>query len=444
MSTESPSRPSVPRWAWTLLLAVCLLLALTYSIIQPLGRCPDELAHVQYVQFLANEGRLPYWQAHGGGEAGYEAQHPPLYYAIMAVVYKAATPLEERWRWHVLRWATILLLGLPMFAISRRFFSEALTASPCLPFVATASVMLMPLVQLYTCHTNPDGLAMVWMTLALYLSWRAAARRIAADAEAVAIPWQEGLWLGLVAGLAALTKLSAAPALFVALAGQLYGGIRREHWRPLAATIATFLAVCGWYYARNAFLYGTPFIHTQGLMGTGLEAAMRTSFWQFAWLTWRNTYLSSWAQIGWFPPGFWNTLLYGVVVAMSLLALAGLVRQKRLRQQADLQGEREPLRRALNLSGLALALVFLGHQWAYWTMDVEFNAGGRYILVAMAGLVLLLLVGVRLCLGQAARPVFRGWLVALLVMNQVSVWCIWAVLNPRYAPGWQVFHFPPG
>lgn len=440
--TSASSRPTgTPRWAWGVLLGVYLALAFTYSVIQPLGRCPDELAHVQYVQFLANEGRLPYWQAHGGGEAGYEAQHPPLYYAVMAVVYKAATPLEERWRWHVLRWATILLLGLPMFAICRRFFEEVLNRAPRLAFAATASVMLMPLVQLYTCHTNPDGLAMVWMTLTLYLSWRAATHRLAADSS---IAWPEGVWLGAVAGLAALTKLSAAPALVVALGGQLCGGFRREHWRPLAATLVTFVAVCGWYFARNAFLYGTPFIHTQGLMGTGLQAALHTSFWQFAWLTWRNTYLSSWAQIGWFPSGFWSTPLYGVVVLMTLLAAVGLVRQRRAPQAEELPGEPEPLRRALNLSGLALALVFLGHQWAYWTMDVEFNAGGRYILVAMMGLVLLLLVGVRLCLRQAVRPVIWGWLVALLVMNQVSVWCIWAVLNPRYAPGWQIFYFPPG
>lgn len=431
----------VPRWAWGALLGVYLLLAFTYSVIQPLGRCPDELAHVQYVQFLAEERRLPYWQAHGGGEAGYEAQHPPLYYALMAVVYRLSSPLEERWRWHVLRWATILLLGLPMFVLCRRFFTGVLNRASDLAYAATSSVMLMPLVLLYTCHTNPDGLAMVWMTLTLYLSWRAAKRRIAAGAPA---SWQEGLWLGAISGLAALTKLSAAPALVVALAGQFYGGFRREQWRSLAATLGAFLAVCGWYFARNAFLYGTPLIHTQGLMGTGLEAAFRAGFIDFAWLTWRNTYLSSWAQIGWFPPGVWNTLLYGVIVVMTFLGVVGLVRQKCTPREEVLPGEPEPLRRALNLSGLSLALVFLGHQWAYWTMDVEFNAGGRYILVAMMGMVLLLLVGVRFCLGHAARGVTWGWLIALLVMNQVSVWCIWAVLNPRYAPGWQIFHFPPG
>lgn len=441
MITDQSLPTPAPRWAWGVLLTVYLLLAFIYSVIQPLGRCPDELAHVQYVQFLAQEQRLPYWQAHGGGEAGYEAQHPPLYYALMAVVYRLTSPLEERWRWHVLRWVTILAVGLSMFAVCRRFFTETLSRAPRLAYAATASVMLMPLVLLYTCHTNPDGLAMVWMTLTLYLSWRAAKLRIAAGAPT---PWQQGLWLGVVSGLAALTKLSAAPALVVALAGQLHGGFRRAQWRSLAATVGAFLAVCGWYFARNAFLYGTPFVHTQGLMGTGLEAAFRAGFLSFAWLTWRNTYLSTWAQVGWFPPGFWNTVLYGVTILMTLLAAVGLGRQKRTPREEVLPGDPEPLRRALNLSALALALVFLGHQWAYWTMDVEFNAGGRYILVAMAGLVLLLLVGVRFCLGQAARPVIGAWLIALLVMNQVSVWCIWALLNPRYAPGWQIFHFPPG
>lgn len=400
---------------------------------------------MQYVKFLASEGRLPLWQPAGGGEAGYEAQHPPLYYALMSLVYRATTPLAERWRWYALRWVTILLLGLPLFSISRRFFTAVFGGEPGLAFVATASVMLMPLTLLYTCHINPDGLALVWMSLLLLLAWQAARRRLPApSAVSSDLPRTEGLWLGIVAGLALLTKLSAAPALVVALFAQMGASLGpharawlRSGWRQVLLTLIACAATCGWYYGRNAFLYGTPFIHTTGLFGTGLEAGLRTSLWSFAWLTWKNTYLSSWAQPGWFPAGFWNALLYGLIGLMTAGSVVGLVLQKRASG-----GETTDLRLALNLSGLMLTLVFLGHQWAYWTMDVEFNMGGRYILVAMVGLVLLLLTGVRYLLGPRARPVWAGWLVALLVMDALSAWNILAVLNPRYAPGWRMFHFP--
>lgn len=434
MSADKP----LPRAAWAALLAIYLALAFVFSIVQPLGRCPDETAHMQYVKFLADNQRLPFFEPAGGGEAGYEAQHPPLYYAIMAVVYRATAPLAERWRWHVMRWFTILLLGLPLFAISRRFFSEVLSATPWLVFVATASVMLMPLTLLYTAYPNPDAMGMLWAAGVLLL----AVQRPKAN------PYRRAALLGLLSGAALLTKLSAAPVLVVALAshanrdetGRLrLGWATGLRWPPAPLTLAVALMVAGWWYARNALLYGTPLIHTTGLFGTGLEAGLRTSLWSFAWLTWKNTYLSSWAQPGWFPAGFWSLLLYGLIGLMTVGGLVGLVLQKRAAVPDD-----TALRSALNLSGLMLGLVFLGHQWAYWTMDVEFNMGGRYILVAMVGLVLLLLVGVHHLLGQRAKPVLMGWLVALLVMNVVSAWNILEVLNPRYAPGWRMFNFPGG
>ncbi|MFQ5808732.1 MAG: hypothetical protein ACE5JM_03845, partial [Armatimonadota bacterium] len=44
---------------------------------------------------------------------------------------------------------------------------------------------------------------------------------------------------------------------------------------------------------------------------------------------------------------------------------------------------------------------------------------------------------------EVNREAFRARLTALLTMNVVSAWNILTVLNPRYAPGWEVFHFPP-
>lgn len=450
-----------PRWAWSLLLAVYLLFAFIFSIIQPLGRTPDEAAHVTYAKFLAQNHRLPIFDVMGGGEAGYEAQHPPLYYAAMAVVYGLTGFLAENWRWHVMRWATILLLGLPMFVICRRFFTEALgergrcaTADPdedqggcvveegsTLAFIGTASVMLMPLTLLYTGYINPDGAAMVFGTLTLWLAWR---QRLGEP------DWRQALILGAVAGLGALCKVSAAPALAVALLAHIRPrqGVGRGYriaWSDLGLALLAFAAVAGWWYARNWYLYRSPLVHTMGMLGTGLEAALRYSFWHFAWLTWRETYLSTWVQRGWFYAGIWNTLLYGIIIAMTAMAIIGLIRNKRLATRGGGEDATSvPLRTALNFSGLLLALVFVGHQWAYWTVDVEFNAGGRYILIAMMGLVLLLVTGVKCLTGRFSLPVLWGWVGSLVVMNLVSMLNIWYVLNPRFAPGWQIFNFPGG
>jgi hypothetical protein len=148
MSTAE--RLCLPRRPWLLLLAIYLLLAVTYSVVQPLGRTPDETAHMQYVAFLAQQHRLPIWSPQGGGEAGYESQHPPLYYGVMALAYAATTGMPENWRWHAMRWVTILLIGVPMFLISRRFFTLLWGEGSWHPFIAVPSVRLMPMTLLDT------------------------------------------------------------------------------------------------------------------------------------------------------------------------------------------------------------------------------------------------------------------------------------------------------
>lgn len=280
-------------------------------------------------------------------------------------------------------------------------------------------------------------MVMLWASLTLWLAWEI--RTATPDAMVGPASRKRAALLGLFAGLAVLSKLSGLPVVAIALLAHIRprsdGKGYQVAWANLAVTLAVVAATCGWWFGRNIFLYGTPFIHTTGMMGSGLDAALRGGFWQFGWLTWRETYLSSWVQRGWFPVGFWTGLLYGIIILLTVGAVAGLVKGKR---ETGSEAERV----ALNYSGLLLLLLFLGQQWAYWTVDVEFNAGGRYILVGMMGLALLLVSGLRKLLGGISLPVLWVWTVSLLVMNQVSIWCIWAVLNPRYAPNWEIFHFP--
>lgn len=483
---------------WIVLFVIYLLLAFVFSIIQPLGRTPDEAAHVQYVKFLAEQRRLPFFEPQGGGEGGYEAQHPPLYYAVMAIVYAAAQPFAERWRWHILRWATIALVGIPMYFISRHFFLQLYPQQSVLAFWGTATVMLMPLTLLYSAYVNPDGMAMLWASGALSIAVQllphsrgggaharfsrepqqnprtahscpqqkaacsASCPSNGASAAAKSYLAKQALVLGLLSGAALLTKLSAAPVLIVALAAYVWRdktGHLRCHIFPALLTAFIALLIGGWWYARNAYFYGTPFIHTEGKMGSGLQFGFWAGFDRAAWLTIRETYLSSWIQRGWIPPGAWSLVLYGLIMLMTLLAALGLIKAawRRASRRAenksvsniDPKTEEEGeaalssrLRRALNLAGLLLVLIVLGHQWAYWTMDVEFNAGGRYVLVAMLAVALLLVEGARQALGRYALFFLGLWIIALLTMNQISIWHIWTILNPRYAPGWQLFHFP--
>jgi len=443
--TQATSQATARRrsvWArlrWPLLAVAYGVTALLFSVIQPLGRTPDELAHVQYVRFLAEEKRLPIFVPSDGGEAGYEAQHPPLYYAMMALVWRATEGVQDRWRWHVMRWATVMIVGYGTLALCWAMFRRIWPQDSFRAWASAATVMLMPLTILYTGYINPDGCAMLWATAAACLCLETAVARPSLARAAL---------LGAVLAAACLTKLSALPTVLVAAYAYALAARRvsLRQWALAAAlTTGLWLGLSGWWYARNLSFYGTPFIHTVAPYGSALENALRPggSFAFFAWLTVRETYLSSWAQRGWFPAGVIEWVLYAVIIAFTLAASAGWLRHPApTPQTSSTQAQRQ--RVGARMLALLLGAIVIGHQAAFWLSDVEFNAGGRYVLVAMSAVGLLGISGLsRLLAGRGLRIAIGLWLVAIVVMNMVSAWNIVTVLNPRYAPGWQLFHFPP-
>jgi 4-amino-4-deoxy-L-arabinose transferase-like glycosyltransferase len=407
-------------------LLVQLMLGWVFSVIQPLGRTPDETAHTQYIAYLAQTGQLPIFHPQGGGIAGYEAQHPPLYYALGAVIYRLSDGVDEATRWHLLRWTTLLFVGIGVFFASRNFFQTLWPQSPNRVLAATASVVWMPLSLLYASYINPDGLIALWSALVLWFCAKAIRSEFTNRDAAL---------LGLWCALALLTKLSGFPTLLIAI-WALWQSPQTDKVRKIAICLGvTSLLTVPWY-ARNLFLYGSPFIHTNGKYGTGLQNAIADSFVTFGWLTWRETFLSTWVQRGWFPDGFWTWLLYGIVI-VSVIGCIVLLALKR-------KNTGFPAYEAtvLKLCALFILLIFLGQQWAFWTVDVEFNAGGRYLLAGLPAIIALLFAGWGN--NKLGKIWTASWLTALLVMNLVSAQNIMNVLNPKYAPNWKMFNFPAG
>jgi hypothetical protein len=67
----------------SLIVAGYLILALSYSMVTPIGRGADEWAHYGYAQFIAQNGRLPLSAAEREA-AGYKSDWPPLYHLLAA------------------------------------------------------------------------------------------------------------------------------------------------------------------------------------------------------------------------------------------------------------------------------------------------------------------------------------------------------------------------
>jgi nitrate reductase NapE component len=68
-----------------LIIALYLILAISYSIVVPIGRGADEWAHYWYAQFIADHARLPANPAEREA-AGYKSDWPPLYHLFAAAI----------------------------------------------------------------------------------------------------------------------------------------------------------------------------------------------------------------------------------------------------------------------------------------------------------------------------------------------------------------------
>jgi len=216
--------------------------------------------------------------------------------------------------------------------------------------------------------------------------------------------------------------------------------------RPRRPHCGRLRRLAAWWYARNLWFYGTPFIHTTPLPGSALENALRPggSFTFYAWLGIRETYLSTWAQRGWFPAGIAEWVLYGIIVAYTLGAVGGWLRRPApSADEASGADSRQEV--AARMLALLLGAIVVAQQSAYWLADVGWNAGGRYVMVAMSSVAFLGVAGLcRLLPRRALYVALSLWLISLVAMNLLSAWNIVTVLNPRYFPGWQIFHLPPG
>ncbi len=270
---------------------VYVLLAIAYSIAIPLFETPDENHHAAYVRQLAEGGSLPVLEPARPGPWAQEGGQPPLYYALGALLTRAGgiewddaglvrnphanlgIPLQlgnknrwvhgegEGWPWHgmtlavhLLRFLSILLgCGTVYFAF--RLARLALPAQPGLALAAAALTAFTPQFIFISASVNNDNLVIFLAALALWLL----ARTCCGQPDPI-MSWRDSVVLGVVLGLAALTKLNSLGLWLLAAVvlgvSALRGGQTRQGLGRVAAMLSIAVAIAGWWYVRNWRLYG--------------------------------------------------------------------------------------------------------------------------------------------------------------------------------------------
>lgn len=408
-----------------LILLVYLLLATLYAVNVPTWQAPDEPAHFNYIRELATTGQIPVLRMGDYDEAyilaltgqrfppelsiaplRYEAHQPPLYYLLGAGVFRLTG--GELLPLRLLSVALgALFIGL-IYAIVRLIFP----GQPALALGAAAFSAFLPMHVAQAASLNNDALAEVLLAAILLLSIRFVKLALLGPRPPAG---RDALAIGLLLGLALVTKVSAYVALPIALAAPLivwYESRRRAliNHSPFpnspiyhfALILFPALLLALPWYLRNASLYGNLDILARswhdtvvvGQLTTGeLLAQVGLAGVLERFLVWSHS--SFWGVFGWM--GVWmDARVYTAALAFGVAVAAGCTWQVAGRnttpdEEQRMTDHRLRFRRwALALLGLAA----LGTLGIYVLYNLQFvQPQGRYLFPALPAVSLAVAVG---------------------------------------------------
>jgi 4-amino-4-deoxy-L-arabinose transferase-like glycosyltransferase len=349
-------RPTKPEW-WTLgaLTAAFVLLVTFWAFFTPPHDAPDEPIHLNSAIRLAEGGG---WPDPGDAEMdrmvlqsraeaalpaserstfaelrethpGYHGvdqmtQHPPLYYAYVAVVLNAIDFMNVRSdiALTVARLAgVVLMIPLPFFAWDS---VRRITRSAKAGILAAASLFAVPQLAHIAGSVSNDGMTILFSSAVIWLGVRA----MTGDTR-----WRITVGMGIALALALLVKGTAVPMVaFAAVVLLIWPQELSFRSRMLRAATAMAVGLAGgWWWLRNLLVYGS--LQPPGLVYPDApwpEGSGPSMLW-FADQAWGRLSLSFWGNFGWLshplPVFLTNTLT--VVCLFVIVAFAFRGREDR-------------------------------------------------------------------------------------------------------------------
>ncbi len=430
-----------------LALACQVTLSLGYLLATPAFEGPDENDHAYYASHLAHRHALPL--VRGAGSPWDEASlghHPPLYYAVLAATLHARGEADTVPCWTdgppgvlhwqhgfdevapvsdeiaTLRWlrAWSVLFGAVSLLLAHRL---ARVVFPARPQVADVAALLLACLPQWTFQhgvLDNGNLAALLAIASLVLGASALAEG--------RLTVRRGAALGSTTALALITKLTSlfllpllgATWLWIALRG---GERRRETIAAGLVGAVAIAALAGWFFARNAVLYGDPLAaaaHRAAFATNRVPEGMVWTYLVGGFLPQLGTSLVG--NFGWLSLAVPPAVVRGWL-ALALCAAAGLALGRR-----GLDARRAPLVLIAGAPLLVLAQV------------VQFNADffqpqGRYLFPAVASLAALTSAGL-VALGDHLPAALRRLGAGLLVGGLPAAGAL--VLALHFAPAFRV------
>ena len=268
------------------ILALAFAIRVGYAFVTPPFQAPDEYSHFSYAKFLHDSRQLPVQPSPALAPEYLEMHQPPLFYAVAAPLIPSTKLVEGRPSLPM-RFLNILFAMLTV-CIAYFFASTVLPHSPFAVAVICTGVAFTPTYSYISSTIRNGVLATFFASLGFYLC----AKAVLTEEGQKNARWS---WIGVVAGLAILSKLTAVA--FVFAAGMLILATSRG-WRAALQRSAWFslglFATSGWWFVRNWQVYG----HWLKVVETGYDISAAPVTWEHERYTFIQIFKTFWAVFG--------------------------------------------------------------------------------------------------------------------------------------------------
>lgn len=436
---------------WLLPLAFfCIGLIYLYSA--PHFEASDNIPHVGVIKWIAESGTLPMQSAEHDHLYAQEGSQPPLYYALMSLVWRAFDtsdfadyfqrndlvyighperlgnrnlvfyrqpyPPDLRGASLALYVIRLLTLGMATVTVAAVYQSAraVMPGKPGFALLATALTAFNPMFIFISTSVSNDVLVTTFASLACWLALLMLRH---------GFQTRRSIALALLIGLATLSKLGGlALAPVVGLAGLWLlwrTGDRRGFIVLIGAIALAILLLTGWWFLRNLWLYGELFGTAAMLEFFGRRSIplARLLLEEFEGLR-----ISYWGLFGAFSI-LTNRVHYLLMDALSLLGALGLI--------VFLVKQRRDAFYWSVVGFLALFLAIGGAMLIWWTLQTAASTG-RLLFPYVTS------ISILLALGLSALRV-PSLLVALPMML-FSIAAPFAYIIPQYDHPPQVKQLP--
>lgn len=437
-----------------------LLLSLAFAFGAPSFEKPDEPGHLDFIRFLSLNRRLPRpLPEFPFIESAFEGQQTPLYYSLQAMLLAAldsrrlaefeteefntlgiyesyvASPEKAerrtlrpnpranaffhgteanlfqrdrrdsfpyRYPYSVFRALRLpgILWGLLTVVVAYHLAALAFGPGSRWPVVAAAIVAFNPQFCFLAGSVSNDCMAAFMAALLTYLGCRLALDKSGASSLSRAAA------LGTIMGLAVLTKLSTLTLILFALACLAAPTPRRigRLSRSAGVFLLFFFLIAGWYFIRNALLFGDPLaLGTYKLTKAAIlneHSLFSSYFFSIGTYTFPViAFESFWAVFGWM-----NILVdRWIILAYLAICLAGGIGLIAWLSREIFQG------RSKEAPKLRLAGLLLLHAGLSLAFMIRFNLiwmqpQGRYLFGSLLPIALLIALGLRFWIERLTLP----------------------------------------